>query len=479
MTRTEKETAPKFGTSGLRGLVTQLTAECVTRYVQAFLAVCDTGGAVHIGEDLRPSSAQIAGFVADAARAAGHDVIVHGPVPTPALALAAGAAGQGAIMVTGSHIPADRNGLKFYRPNAEISKADEAAITRTVKEGAPQVPAQITGGCISAAGQATQSYVARYIDAFGPDALHGLTIGVYQHSSVARDVLVSCLRGLGATPVALARSDTFVPVDTEAVDQTTKKMLSDWAREQGLDAIVSTDGDGDRPMVAGADGAVIAGDVLGPLTARLLGVDTVVTPVSSNSLVRQMDDFAACHITRIGSPYVIAQMEAVLEARPDARVAGYEANGGFLLGYDATGPAGPIAALMTRDSLLPIVAPLFAAKAAGLTPAALIKTLPQVFTASGRVQDVAVHLSARLIDTLTDDPAARCAFFDVEADEAGLDLTDGLRVSFADGTIVHLRPSGNAPECRCYVESSDAGRAGALLDVHLAKLAQQLGTGPS
>lgn len=69
--------------------------------------------------------------------------------------------------------------------------------------------------------------------------------------------------------------------------------------------------------------------------------------------------------TRIGSPFVIAGMEAVLAAAPEARVAGYEANGGFLLGFAAEAPAGVLAPLMTRDSLLPILAPLVAARGAG------------------------------------------------------------------------------------------------------------------
>ena len=47
-----------------------------------------------------------------------------------------------------------------------------------------------------------------------------------------------------------------------------------------------------------------------------------------------------------------------------------------------------------------------------------------------------------------------------EAD--GIDTTDGLRVHFAGGDIIHLRPSGNAPELRCYTESDTAERAAAI-----------------
>ena len=118
--------APKFGTSGLRGLVVELTDTLVADHIRAFLSVCGEK-TLFIGRDLRPSSPDIAAVVARTARDFGVDVVDCGAVPTPALALAS--LGKGAaVMVTGSHIPFDRNGIKFYRATGEISKQDEAAI---------------------------------------------------------------------------------------------------------------------------------------------------------------------------------------------------------------------------------------------------------------------------------------------------------------------------------------------------------------
>jgi len=112
-----------FGTSGLRGLVTALTEDVVGGYIRAFSAVCPIGSGLYLGRDLRVSSPNIADMVITAARGAGVNVIDCGAVSTPALALAAVNAGAAAVMVTGSHIPDDRNGLKFYLPTGEISKA--------------------------------------------------------------------------------------------------------------------------------------------------------------------------------------------------------------------------------------------------------------------------------------------------------------------------------------------------------------------
>ncbi|MEX0364852.1 MAG: phosphomannomutase [Ruegeria sp.] len=459
--------SPKFGTSGLRGLVTELTDDLVADHVRAFLSACPHGGQVYVGWDLRPSSPRIADAVCAAAAATGVEVVRVGALPTPALALAAIEAGAAAVMVTGSHIPADRNGLKFYVPTGEISKDDETAILAHLGRA---TGADTGDGMVRDDPNALDAYHARYVAAFGPGALNGLRIGVYEHSSVARDVLGVVLQTLGAETVGLARSDTFIPVDTEAVDPDTRAQLAAWAQDHELDAIVSTDGDGDRPMVADATGRIVPGDVLGPLTARLLGARQLVTPVSSNSMIADMPAFDSLQRTRIGSPYVIAGMERTLTADPDAPVAGYEANGGFLLGFTARGPAGPLPPLMTRDSLLPIIAPLVAARRANQGLAELMAALPARHTAADRLQGIEPAASAPFLATLMEDAARRAIFFDTMPAETGTDVTDGLRVTFEGGDVVHLRPSGNAPEFRCYAEAGTADAARTLVASHLEKL---------
>ena len=183
--------SPKFGTSGLRGLVTELTEPLVRDYTRAFLSPCDIGTELFIGCDLRPSSPQLAQWISDEAVALGVSVQDCGALPTPALALAA--KGHGAIMVTGSHIPADRNGLKFYVPNGEITKQDEVAILAAL--GRPK--ATHPQGSLHRF-DASSAFVERYENAFGASALKGLRVGVYEHSSVARDLLMDVMTRLGA-----------------------------------------------------------------------------------------------------------------------------------------------------------------------------------------------------------------------------------------------------------------------------------------
>ena len=156
--------------------------------------------------------------------------------------------------------------------------------------------------------------------------------------------------------------------------------------------------------------------------------------------------------------------------RANARVVGYEANGGVLLGFDAQGPAGPLAPLMTRDCLLPMLAPLSMVVASSQTLADLVAALPARFTASDRLTGIPTEASKPFLEQVSQDTDARAAFFADMDDEQTVDLTDGLRVTFTSGDVVHLRPSGNAPEFRCYAEASSAARAQELLDRYLTQL---------
>lgn len=239
----------------------------------------------------------------------------------------------------------------------------------------------------------------------------------------------------------LGRSETFILVDTEAVDPETRAQLRLWASKQSLFPIVSMDCNGDRPLLMDASGEVVPGDVLGQITGAFLGAERVVTPVSSNTGTEQV--FPQIIRTQIGSPFVIAGMK---EAGGD--VVGYEASGGFLLGFAAEG----LAPLMTRDAVLPIIALLMASK--GQSVAAMVADQPARFTAADRFQEVPTEASAALIKCFACETSTLDAFLaQVGGEAASIDQTDGLRVTLTDGRIVHLRPPGNAPECRIYADA--------------------------
>jgi len=465
------ESGVAFGTSGARGPVSQMTDQVCTAYTLAFLHglnLAKPGQKIALGMDLRPSSPAIVRACVAGIRQAGCEVDFCGMLPTPALALYALKQGIPAIMVTGSHIPFDRNGIKFYRAEGEISKADEAAITDA------EVELQaITDDTVLPTVNLTamQQYQQRYTKLFSDDLLTGWRIGNYEHSSAARDCLREVLSALGADVVSLDRTDTFVPIDTEAVSEEDRRRGLVWAAEHHLDAIISTDGDGDRPLIADETGDWLRGDIVGLLCAQFLGVDTVVTPVSCNTAIEASGLFRQVIRTRIGSPYVIAGMEQAL-ADGSPSVVGFEANGGFLVGNDLTIGQQTLSALPTRDAVLPALIVLAMARQQGGKVSALLAGLPQRYTASDRLQDFPAERSRALLDSLQCDDAAYQSLWGNELGTlAGKDLTDGLRLIFDNGEIVHLRPSGNAPELRCYAEADTMERARTLVILSLQHIA--------
>lgn len=457
------ESNVKFGTSGIRGLVTAMDSRLCFAYACAFfeaLAI-KPGTKLAIACDYRPSSPDIAAACYAAAEYAGLLPEFCGAVPTPALAYYTGNKKIPGIMVTGSHIPFDRNGIKFYAANGEITKADEHAISVAVV----RIPEQNLHAILPKPElTARTQYIERYTTFFNADALKDTTVAFYQHSSVARDILAEILETLGATVLPLGRTDEFVPIDTEAVSAEDVKRAQDWAKAMAFDAIISTDGDADRPLIGDETGQWMRGDVVGLITAKLLKANAVVTPVSCNTAIEQSGLFDTVVRTRIGSPYVIKGMLG-LSVETHNEVVGFEANGGFLLGSTVSNGNKKMTPLVTRDAVLPILSVIISAKQQNCLMSQVAQSLPARYTASDRIKNFATDKSKAILKALTaSDEALSQLVKPIIGNHQSTDTTDGLRVTSTQGEIVHYRSSGNAPELRCYAEADSLARAQSLVD---------------
>lgn len=486
-----------FGTSGLRGLVTDMTdLECYINalgFLKYLANLAPTqNSTVYVAGDLRQSTPRILGAVVKAVRDAGHQAVYCGFIPTPSLAFYALQQQAPCIMVTGSHIPDDRNGIKFYKADGEVLKADEAAIKNAValvRNDTYRLPAeesQFDGqGMLRQPvamppdePAARELYQRRYESAFGPQALSGKKIVFYQHSAVGRDQLVELLRALGAEVTPVGRSEKFIPIDTENVTPADHAYFKQLATEHpDAFAIVSTDGDSDRPFIIDEHGIFHRGDELGAVVAAWLQADFAAFPVSSNDAVDAYMDskHIAWQHTKIGSPHVIVAMQEALVAGKQ-RTVGWEVNGGFLLGCDIEVEGKKLQALPTRDAILPIIIALRAAVEASTAISAMFASLPKRFTDAGLIDNFPVEVSKQLVTQLgADTPEARTQLERYFSATHGfgkvktMNMLDGVRIFFDNGDIAHLRPSGNAPQLRIYSVADSQARAGEIVKLAIAE----------
>jgi phosphomannomutase len=290
---------------------------------------------------------------------------------------------------------------------------------------------------------------------------------------------------------------------------------------QPFEAILSTDGDSDRPLVVAVVPAAqvppgrrrvrfLPGDLLGIITAEYLGANAAAVPVSANDAVeRRMEQHGILlRKTKIGSPYVVAALDEIRFAGKWARVVGWEANGGFLTGSDIDLGEGILKALPTRDSTLPILANLFAAAERKASLAELWNLLPARFGCAGLLDEFPMAASQAILAELippgglievefngAGDVFNRSGAADTAAPLApslardwqhakttlkrfftpaqGFDeivrinALDGVRIYFRNGDVAHLRPSGNAPQLRLYANSDSQARAEEIRELAL------------
>jgi len=538
----------RFGTSGRRGEVVHLTqleiyinALAELRYLQS---LPPEGGGISRGDplyfayDLRPSSSrlvegeqqrgEIAQAIERAISDAGMAPVNLGKIPTPALASYALDRGKGSMMITGSHIPFNMNGYKTYSGVGELLKSDEAPINARVQEVREEVYGQPCDQSLfgphgmfkcghldlsQETDAAPIAYMRRYRDFFGAGCLADLRILVYQHSAVGRDIVVDILEQLGADVTPAGRVDGFVAVDTENVNREmleTIQSMVDSASADGtrFDAVVSTDGDSDRPLICGIDNTGSArffgGDRVGMVAAEYLRAGAVVVPISCNDAIDHGRLAAILEPkTRIGSPYVVAGMQKALQKGRQS-VCGWEANGGFFTASDLVQDGRALRQLPTRDAMLPILAILCAMREQRCPMIEFFDRLPQRFNRSALLGQFPREKGRAIVKRLSpadaktrrivfeaghikflDESGSELSVSESEVSEAKslrdqlagfyppslgfgaivhMDYTDGVRVLFDNGDVAHIRPSGNADEFRIYAMADSQQRADTIAE---------------
>ena len=369
-----------FGTDGIRGLANRhpMTADVALRVGLAAGRQFTRGDHRHrvvIGKDTRLSGymlepALTAGFIA-----MGLDVILVGPMPTPAVAmLTRSLRADLGVMISASHNPFQDNGVKLFGPDGyKLSDAVELEIEARM-DGDPEcdLAAPERLGRAKRLDDAEGRYIEFVKRTFPREmGLEGVKIVIDCANGAAYKVAPTVLWELGAEVIPIGvRPDGF------NINKGCGSTAPDYMREQVVahkaDLGVALDGDADRLVLADEHGHLVDGDQLMALVAkswseagRLRGGGIVVTVMSNLGLERFLGDLGLATVrTPVGDRYVVEHMRA-----HDFNVGGEQSGHIILSDFSTTGD-GLIAALQCLAMLVDGDRPVSAA-------ARLFEPLPQ------------------------------------------------------------------------------------------------------
>ncbi len=343
-----------FGTDGIRGRANQepMTAATALNVAMAAASLFRRGDHRHrvvIGKDTRLSGyllepALTAGFIAQ-----GMDVILLGPLPTPAVAmLTKSLRADMGVMISASHNPYEDNGIKLFGPDGyKLSDDIEAQIEARMENGITDLPPSAELGRASRLDDAIGRYV-ECVKGTSPSGLRldGLKIVVDCANGAAYKAAPAILWELGAEviPVAVQPDGCNINLDCGA---THPRLMQETVLLHQADVGIALDGDADRLIMADEKGQMIDGDQLIALIAEAwsrngkLKGNAVVTTVMSNLGFERFLNSRNIGLTRtpVGDRYVVEAMRA-----QGCNVGGEQSGHIVLSDYGTTGD-GLIAAL--------------------------------------------------------------------------------------------------------------------------------------
>ncbi len=430
-----------FGTDGIRGRVGEgvISADFMLRLGWAagrVLGGADRRAVVVIGKDTRISGYMFESALEAGLLAAGADVMLLGPMPTPAVAhLTRSLRADAGIVISASHNPHEDNGIKFFSAQGEkLEDAVEAAIEAELEKAFTTVASEALGKATRVRDALTR--YGEFCKASVPESLslRGLKIAVDCAHGATYQVGQTVFAELGATVTAIGAHPDGLNIN-RGVGSTHPEALIAHVLETKADLGIAFDGDGDRVMMVDADGRLLDGDALIYVLAtdwhqqgRLRG--PVVGTLMTNFAMEQALGEAGIAFQRakVGDRFV---HQALVQ-------------GGGVLGGEASGHLLCLDSASTGDAIVAALQVLEVLQRRKLTlkqATAAYQPLPQ------KTVNVRVSAGVKPLDA----PAVQAARADAEAALSG------------KGRLV-LRPSGTEPVVRVTVEAADPALMQRVLD---------------
>ncbi|TNE57164.1 MAG: phosphoglucosamine mutase [Sphingomonadales bacterium] len=430
-----------FGTDGIRGRTNQgvMTAATAMRVGQAAGAHFARGAHRHrvvIGKDTRLSgymmeNALVAGFTS-----VGMDVIMTGPLPTPAIAmLTREMRADMGVMISASHNPYEDNGIKLFGPDGfKLSDEDEMAIEALIEQE-PQLAQSSQIGRARRIDDARGRYIHAVKQSVAPDIrFDDLKVVVDCAHGAAYQVAPTAIWELGAEVISMGVNPNGLNIN-DGVGSTAVEALQARVVEEGADVGIALDGDADRLIVVDEKGQTVDGDQLMALIATrmaekgtLTGGGVVATVMSNLGLERYLAGLdLSLERTKVGDRYVLERMK----------------EGGFNLGGEQSGHMILLDHATTGDGTIAALRVLAGLVRSGKPASELL----HLFDAVPQLLKNVRYDGGKPLE----DAVVQAVIADAEAELAG------------QGRLV-IRPSGTEPVIRVMAEGDDAAQVEAIVD---------------
>jgi len=349
-----------FGTDGIRGrtnagVMTAATAMKVGQAAGTYFLRGDHRHRVVIGKDTRLSGYMLENAMTAGFTSVGMDVVLLGPMPTPAVALLTREMrADVGVMISASHNPFEDNGIKLFGPDGfKLSDEDELAIEAMLEQDLPLAESGDVGRA-----RRIEDARGRYIHAVKGSLPHnvrldGLRIVVDCANGAAYHVAPSALWELGAEVIAIGVEPNGKNINA-GVGSTHLDALKARVREVRADIGIALDGDADRLIVVDEKGQTVDGDQIMALIGgrmhalgALRGGGVVATVMSNLGLERYLNGLGLeLARTAVGDRYVLEKM------REGGYNVGGEQSGHMILTDHGTTGDGTVAALQVLAALV-------------------------------------------------------------------------------------------------------------------------------
>lgn len=430
-----------FGTDGIRGrtnagVMTAATAMKVGQAAGTYFLRGDHRHRVVIGKDTRLSGYMLENAMTAGFTSVGMDVVLLGPMPTPAVALLTREMrADVGVMISASHNPFEDNGIKLFGPDGfKLSDEDELAIEAMLEQDLPLAESGDVGRA-----RRIEDARGRYIHAVKGSLPHnvrldGLRIVVDCANGAAYHVAPSALWELGAEVIAIGVEPNGKNINA-GVGSTHLDALKARVREVRADIGIALDGDADRLIVVDEKGQTVDGDQImaligGRLHAqgKLRGGGVVATVMSNLGLERYLNGLGLeLARTAVGDRYVLEKM------REGGYNVGGEQSGHMILTDHGTTGDGTVAALQVLAALV----------------------------ASGKPASETLHLFDPVPQLLKNVRFAGGKPLEAESVKAAIAAAE---TQLAGRGRLVIRPSGTEPVIRVMAEGDDAREVTQVVD---------------